>query len=38
MKKITLMVPASWSDDRIEAVVESYKKAGYEVFIMTVPG
>lgn len=38
MKKITLMIPYSWSDDRVNAIVENYKKDGYVVTIMAIPG
>ena len=36
--KITLMIPLSWDDDRVNAVVASYEAAGYEVEILFVAG
>lgn len=38
MKKVTIMVPYSWDDERINNVVEAYKKDGYEVTILGIPG
>lgn len=38
MKKVTIMVPYSWDDDRVNAIVENYKKDGYEVTILGIPG
>lgn len=38
MKKIILEIPLSWDDDRVDAVVQSYKNAGYEVEIQFVAG
>ena len=38
MKKVTIMVPYSWSDEMVNRIKENYEKDGYEVFIMSVPG
>ena len=36
--RITLQIPMSWDDDRVNAVVQSYKAAGYEVIVQFIPG
>ena len=38
MKKITLQIPMSWEQDRIDTVVRSYEDAGYEVVILPIAG
>lgn len=38
MKRITIMVPYSWDDDRINTVKKQYEKEGYDVVIMGIPG
>lgn len=38
MKKITITVPVSWDDERIENVKRFYEEQGYYVFIMPIPG
>ena len=38
MKKITIMVPYSTSDEVIENLKKQYEEEGYEVTILGVPG
>ena len=38
MKTITVMVPYSWDDDRINSVKNYYEEQGYRVTIIGVPG
>ena len=38
MKKITIMVPYSWTDEMINKVKEKYERDGYVVYVMGIPG